>query len=430
MGARIDSLINGQIERGRIAGASVAVVKGTDTIRMRGYGKADLDLDVATPEQGIYEIGSVTKQFTAAALMQLVEQGKVGLDDDITKYLPTYPTQGNQIAVRRLLDHTSGIRGYTEIVEARRFFQIKYPKDSVVALFASKPFDFPTGERLVYNNSGYFLLGLIIENVSGQSYGDYVRKRIFEPLGMGRSSYCSETAVVKGRVHGYSYVSNGLIHAFQSDHSWPYAAGSLCSTAGDLITWLRALHHGDRVISRDAYRQMTSPGKLNDGTQVRYAMGLSVVEEAGRRMISHGGGISGFVSETRYYPGDDLYVVLLINTAGGADASDGARNIAEIVLGPSKEAPGQAFTGDLSPFAGTYRGVGRGLPIQLAVAVEGGRLVARIGPQQNPRPLRYLGGNRFAGPGRDWYTFVRDGDRVTAVQLDQVSVVSRLDRVP
>ncbi len=425
----IDSLALAPIQRGQIAGMSVAVVKGRDTILIKGYGSADLELEVPTPANAVYEIGSVTKQFTTAALLQLVEQSKVSLDDDITKYLPTYPSRGNAISIRRILDHTSGIRSYTEIAEARGAMKNPISKDSLTALFGGKGFDFAPGTNLVYNNSAFFLAGLIIEKVSGHSYADYVQANIFDRLGMSNSKYCSESALMKRKVHGYGFAGSGLVKAFQQDHSWPYAAGSLCSTAGDLITWLRALHTTDQVISRASYQEMITPGTLNDGYRVRYAKGIVAGEEDGRRMISHGGGISGFVSETRYYPDDDLYVVVLINTAGPVGAPDGAKGIAQIVLGPGKALKGQSFAGDLTQLAGKYRGVGRGFPMELTLAVDGGVLKARQGNQGTGRTLTYIGNDTFQGPGSDRYVMIRDGAKVTAVRVDMVSVVSMARRV-
>lgn len=428
MVARIDSLVGVPIAARRIAGASVAVVKGRDTILIRGYGWADLELEVPTPPNAVYEVGSVTKQFTTAAILQLAEQGKLSLDDDLTKYLPDYPTQAHRISIRRLMDHTSGIKGYTEIPEARSLFMLKLSRDSIVGVFSRKPFEFAPGDALVYNNSAYFLLGLIIEKVSGMSYQEYLQKQLLDPVGMTSSSYCSESAITRRKVRGFNAGPQGLVKAYQQDHVWPYSAGSLCSTAGDLIAWLRELHRGGQVVSRSAYRELITPGTLNDGTRLRYAKGLTVVEEDGRVMISHGGGISGFVSETRYYPAEDLSVVVLINTAGGADPSEMARAIARIVIGPGSPPPAAvAYPGDLAELAGRYRGVGRGAPVDLTLVVEGGALKARQGNGPT-RDLRYLGDGLFHGSGRDRYRVIREGGRVVALQLDLVSVVTRLAR--
>ncbi len=426
----IDSLAMAPVSRGQVAGISVAVVKGRDTILIKGYGSADLDLEVPTPANAVYEIGSVTKQFTTAALLQLVELGKLSLDDDITKYLPNYPSRGNAIPIRRILDHTSGIRSYTEIAEARTMFRNPITKDSLVALVAGKGFDFAPGTNLVYNNSAFFLAGMIVEKVSGQPYPDYIQANIFDRLGMTSSKYCSESALMKHKVHGYGFGASGLVKAYQQDHSWPFAAGSLCSTAGDLVTWLKALHTTDRVINRASYQEMITPGTLNDGYRVRYAKGIVAGEEDGRRMISHGGGISGFVSEARYYPDEDLSIVVLINTGGPVGAADCAKGVARIVLGPGKELKGVAFSGDLEQLAGKYRGVGRGAPMELTLAVDGGVLKARqLGQTAAGRTLTYMGNDMFQGPNSDRYLIIREGGRVAAIRVDLISVVSMARRI-
>ena len=185
--AAIDSIVAKALQGGKAAGMSVGVVKGRDTLVLKGYGFADLEFDVPTPDRTVYEIGSVTKQFTASSILLLQERGQLSLDDPITKYLPNYPTQGHAITIRRLLDHTSGIKGYTELPEFRTFMMRHEPRDSLVAIFSNKPFDFDTGDDMIYNNSAYFLVGLIIEKVSGMTYADFVKKNLFEKAGMDDS---------------------------------------------------------------------------------------------------------------------------------------------------------------------------------------------------------------------------------------------------
>lgn len=198
--ARLDSLAGAPVQEGRAAGIAVAVVRGGDTLLLKGYGSVNLELDVATPPDAVYEIGSVTKQFTAAAILQLRDEGRLSLDDDLTKFLPDYPTGGRSIPIRRLLDHTSGIKGITEIPRFRELQNRGWSRDSAIALFAREPFEFEPGEAMIYNNSAYILLGHIIEKASGMTYQRYVEERIFAPLGMAASRYCDNGAVVKRRV--------------------------------------------------------------------------------------------------------------------------------------------------------------------------------------------------------------------------------------
>jgi len=391
--AAIDSIAESRLKDGRAAGMSIGVVRGNDTLVLKGYGYADLEFDIPTPPRAIYEIGSVTKQFTAAAMLQLGDEGKLSLDDDITKYLPDYPTQGHRITVRRLLDHTSGIKGYTELPKFGAMMMRKLPKDSLVALFKDEKFDFAPGEGMVYNNSAYFLAGLIIEKVSGKSYGDYVKAALFDKAGMPDSRYCSESAITKNKAHGYDMGPQGLQHKAFLDHTYPYAAGSLCSTAGDLIAWNRALH-GGKVLSPAAYKELITPGVLNDGTQLRYAKGLSLHSFGGHQAIEHGGGINGYLSSAAWFPDDSAVIVVLVNTAGPVGPDAIAASIAEIVLG-KVEPVIKPFTGDLKPFVGTWAGVGRGRQMAIQIAADSGFLTASMaGGPRNTR-LRYVGDNTW-----------------------------------
>src|SRR6185369_14746703 len=186
------------------------------------------------------------------------------LDDEITKWLPDFDTRGNKVTLRRLLDHTSGIKGITEMPEFGPLSDnSSFPRDSAYALIKRYPFDFKTGEAQVYNNSAFWLLGLVIEKASGMSFEDYVEKNLFQPLGMKRSMYCHSEENIERRAHGYQ-VRNGQIRRAPTNvHTWPFSAGSLCSTAGDLVTWLEALH-GGKVLSPNSYAEMIAPAKLND----------------------------------------------------------------------------------------------------------------------------------------------------------------------
>ena len=388
----LDSLAGAPVQEGRAVGIAVAVVRGSDTLLLRGYGKADVEWNVPLAADAMFEIGSVTKQFTAAAVLQLRDEGKLSLDDDILKYFPGFPAPG-RIPLRRMLDHTSGIRGLTEIAEFRELSIRNLPRDSAIALIARQPFDFPPGEAMIYNNSAFHMLGHVIEKAGGMSYEDYVEKRIFAPLGMKRSMYCDSGEVVERRAHGYGYQTNQVRRAPDNVHIWPYAAGSLCSTAGDLITWLRSLH-GGRVLSPASYAEMVSPAKLNDGTVLRYGMGIGLGNDSrGLRMIAHGGSITGFVSYAAWYPDAGLAVVVLMNSAGPVSPAALAGELAGAVL-PWSRPTARAFTGDPAPFLGRYSGPSRGRVMEaevsrteagLAVSVNGGRA----------QPIQWVEGNTF-----------------------------------
>ena len=393
--ASIDSIVSAPIAAGQIAGASIAVVRGSDTIAIQGFGSANLELGVPTPPRAVYEIGSVTKQFTAAAILQLVEQGKIDLDADVRTYLPDYDTQGRTIPVHRLLDHSSGIKGYTEIPEFDEIMVHELPRDSLVRVFSRQPFDFEPGEEQIYNNSAFFLLGLIIEKVSGEPYERYVKQNLFDRAGMADSHYCSETEIQKNKVAGYDTDSAGLVNKGYLDHTWPYAAGSLCASAIDLVAWNAALH-GGRILGPEAWRSMITPDTLNDGTRLGYGKGIAVFDQIGRRAFHHGGGINGFLSQNLYFPDDSLSVVVLYNSTGPANPGEAAEAIAQAVLGPAPErAPPPA--GDIGPYTGTFTGRGRGRPTELVFSAEGGTLKVRgAEPGDSVVALERVGENVFA----------------------------------
>lgn len=411
--ATLDSLARAHVADSLVAGVAVGVVSRGDTFLLGGYGFADLEWVVPMATDAVFEIGSVTKQFTAAAVLRLAEEGKLDLEADITTYLPDYDTQGRRIPLRRLLDHTSGIKGYTEMPVFGEYMTRRLPRDSLVEKFEAVPLEFEPGTALIYNNSAYFLLGLIVEKVSGEPYEEYVETHLFQPLGMSRSSYCEQNAVVERRAHGYDQGPGGLQRKRYLDHTWPYAAGSLCSTAGDLLRWNEALH-GGRVVSAASYEDMTTPDPLVDGTPVRYAMGLMVFDDNGRRAITHGGGINGFLSDAWHYPDEGLTVVVLQNAASQRAPGQLARSLVEAVIGKGEEPVAGTFTGDLSALVGTYRGPARGQEWTADVSVVDGVLaIRRTGQREAFKPM-YLDGLRWRQGNAFWW-FERGPDGKAAV---------------
>lgn len=422
----IDSIVSAPITAGKVVGASIAVVKGNDTIAVQGFGRANYELNVPTPARATYEIGSVTKQFTAAAIMQLVEQGKLSLDDDVTKYVK-FDTQKHKVSIRQLLNHTSGIKGYTEIPEFGALIARRLPRDTLLRIVEKKPFDFEPGEEEIYNNTAFFLAGLVIEKVSGMTYADYVQKNLFDKAGMKDAHYCSDVKIHMGKVTGYDSDSAGPTIKGPLSHTWPYAAGSLCSSAIDLVAWNEALHQKGTILGPQAYQEFITPGQLNDSTRLGYAKGLAVYPRIGRRAFHHGGGINGFLSENLYFPDDSLSVVVLFNTAGPGSPDEAAEAIAEAVLGKAPDASKQ-FTGSLARYAGTYAGRGRGRPTELQISVRGDTLMAKGGsPGDSARALTFLGDNTFA---RDYthYVFLERNGAVTALRLDAGYGNNRLDK--
>jgi CubicO group peptidase (beta-lactamase class C family) len=412
---KLDSLAGSGVLENRVAGIAAAVVKGNDTLLLKGYGKADVEWNIPMPADAMFEIGSITKQFTAVALLQLRDAGKLSLDDDITKWLPDFDTRGNKLTLRRLLDHTSGIKGLTEMPEFGNLSSnSRFPRDSAYALIKRYPFEFATGEAQIYNNSAFWLLGLVVEKASGGTYEDYVEKKLFEPLGMKRSMYCNSSENVERRAHGYQVQNGAIRRAPTNVHTWPFSAGSLCSTAGDLVTWLKALH-GGKVLSAKSYAEMTTPSKLNDGTPLRYGMGISVGKDIrGLNFIGHGGGIAGFTSEAVWYPDAQAAIVVLLNSNGNLDPGAVAGELAAELLPWTRPTPKQ-FTGDAAPLVGRYKGPSRGreMTVEVTQNPEGVAISVNGAPA---RPVQWVDALTFR-QGNVFLNFRRTGDSGPATEL-------------
>lgn len=423
---RLTAAAEAYVESPIVAGVSVAVVRGDDVLLEGGFGFVDLEWDVGTPPSGdaSYEIGSVTKQFTAAAILLLAEEGKIDLDADFTEYLD-FDTRGRSIPVRRLLDHTSGIESYTDMPVFAELTPFSLPRDTLVRLVEAEPFDFEPGTALIYNNSAFFFLGLIIEEVSGQSYEDFVAERLFAPADMDDSYYCHHELWRDRRAHGYDAVGpDQVIRARYLDHTWPYAAGSLCSTVGDLVRWNEAIH-GGRILRQASYRELITPRPLVDGSPVRYAMGITNQEIGGRRVIAHGGGINGFLSHLAYYPDEELSVVVLQNSTAPPGPASLADQLVEIVLGPTPDPEPVRFDGDPDDFVGAYTGVARGQDLTVHVSEADGGLVFRqqsasMDEPGEPLDMGYRGADTWAdGPMR--LRFVRRGGAVVELRFEATS---------
>jgi D-alanyl-D-alanine carboxypeptidase len=258
--AVVDSVAGEAIGRKVLAGMVVIAVHGRDTLLARGYGSADLENDVRMTVGHVFQLASVTKQFTAAAVLALVQGGRVDLDAPITQYLPSAPVQGRTITLRQLLSHTSGIPDYAESPRIPALKRLDLPPDSLVALIATTPFYFEPGEQMRYSNTGFALLGLLIEQVSGQRYATYVEQRVLRPAGAAQAHFCDPQALVRHLARGYAATPGGLRPAaFISPHL-PYAAGGFCGTAEDLTAWNAALHarRGGRMLAHALYAEMVT----------------------------------------------------------------------------------------------------------------------------------------------------------------------------
>ncbi len=303
-------------------GASVLVVKDGKTIIRKAYGMGNIELNIPLRPDMVFRLGSITKQFTSAAIMKLVEQGKINLDDPMTKYLPDYPVHGYNITIENLLTHTSGIKSYTSLPEVmEQQINEDLTVQELTDTFKNQPMDFAPSTAYLYNNSGYSLLGAIIEKVSGKTYEEYIQEEIFTPLGMTHSYYGSFTKIIPNRVMGYHVTEDGVQNAEYISMRIPYSAGSLLSTVDDLQKWTDALYAG-KVVSNESLQKMTTPYVLSNGKNAGsdkedqgYGYALSVADLKGHRVVGHGGGINGFSTNLQRIEDEDLLVVILTNNA-------------------------------------------------------------------------------------------------------------------
>jgi CubicO group peptidase (beta-lactamase class C family) len=357
---QLDSIAGAGVLEKRAVGIVAAVARRKDALLLKAYGKADVEGDVPMTVDTIIPIGSTAKQLTAAAILQLRDQGKLGVDDQITKWLPDFETRGNNVTLRHLLAHTSGIAELTGMQELRAMKLMRNPnvtRDDVYKVINRQPFQFPTGTLEIYSNTNFWLLGLVVEKASGMTYEDYMEKKIFEPLGMTRSMYCNESENIPRRANGYGMKGGQTIRVPPIVHTATFAAGAICSTAEDMIKWLQALH-GGKVLPPKSYAEMITPARLNDGTPLRYSMGTTVAEDTnGLRYIGHNGGGFGFSSEARWYPEAQLAVVVLTNSEPD-EITKVTESLAAAVLPVPR--PAGPFTGDAAPLVGTYKGLGFG----------------------------------------------------------------------
>jgi D-alanyl-D-alanine carboxypeptidase len=297
-------------------GGAVIVVKDGDVVFRAARGMADMELGIPLEPGHVFRLGSITKQFTAAAIMKLADEGKLSVDDEITRFLPDYPTQGHTITIEHLLTHTSGIFSYTNIPGYMAGPEIRadLTTEELIEVFDDLPMQFAPGTRWEYSNSAYVLLGAIIEKVSGQSYAEYVREHLFKPLGMDRSHYGGHQ-IIPGRVQGYGEGPDGIVNAPYLSMTQPHAAGSLLSTVDDLARWNAGLFGGD-VISAESLERMTTDFTLTDGEGTGYGYGLAIGTFRGEPSISHGGGIHGFATYGMWLPDSGVYVAVLSNNPG------------------------------------------------------------------------------------------------------------------
>ena len=298
-------------------GVAVLVARGDEILFRGARGMAQMELGVPLRAEHVFRIGSNTKQFAAATVLKLVQQGKLSLNDPLSKFVPAYPNGGN-ITVHQLLNHTSGIKNYTEI-EGYMDAGVRTDVDTekLIAVFKDQPSDFPPGTDFKYDNSGYVLVGAIIEKVTGKPWYEAINEIVLAPLSLKHTGYGGDLPLIPGRAAGYSVDEQGhTTNAVYLSMTQPGAGGGMVSTVDDLFHWMRALHTG-KVLDADSYHRMITPVPTPSGKPTDYGYGMSTRTLRGEKALEHGGGIPGFASDTIYFPESAVSVVVLANTDSG-----------------------------------------------------------------------------------------------------------------
>jgi CubicO group peptidase (beta-lactamase class C family) len=329
--AAVDAVVEKAMQTRQFPAASIAVVKDGTVVLARGYGLSDVEKSIKATEQTVYQLASVTKPFTAMAILMLVEDGKLSLDGQITEILPGLPAAWAPVTVRHLLSHTSGIKSYTDVFGEKKVAESQvFTAEQILALVKDAPLTFTPGEKFAYCNTGYYLLGMIVEKASGKPYGTFVADRIFKPLGMTSTSLDDYADARPVRARGYSFDNGQTRPATHTHPSQPVAAGALVSTVVDLAKWDAALT-SRKLLKPASYDLMWTAMRFSSGTASHYALGWEVQPYRTRPRQSHGGGITGFSTFLARFPDDKVTVIALVNQSGGAGQAL-ANGVAEIYV--------------------------------------------------------------------------------------------------
>lgn len=325
----IDKVILNEFKDKNGPGGVFMVAKNGKIVYERAFGKANLELDVNLTTESVFQLGSMTKQFTAIAILMLEEQGKLDVKQTVSKYIPDYPS-GDSITLHHLLTHTSGIKDFTKMKTLRDIAQKEMTPKMLVDFFKNESVDFKPGEKFDYNNSGYVLLGYILEIVSGETYEDFIQKHIFDKVGMKNSRYATDRQIINKRAYGYQKKESGYVNKTIINFSVPFASGALMSSLSDMLKWQNALNQNILLKSENSQKAF-SKYKLISGEEFTYGYGWHIKDLKGKQSREHGGSIFGFKTMGVYIPSEDIYVLGLSNCDCNSPTQL-VRDIAELAL--------------------------------------------------------------------------------------------------
>jgi CubicO group peptidase (beta-lactamase class C family) len=325
----VDAFVLERMRKEKIPGLSLAIVRDGKVAKARGYGLANVEHQVPATETTVYQWASITKTFTGAAIQMMAVEGKLNVDDRLAQYYEKSPAAWQSVTLRHLLTHTSGIKSYTSLPGFHRNLRKDYNGEELISLVRDLPLEFSPGEKHSYSNTGYYLLGYVIEKVSAHSYGTFLEKRIFHPLGMETAMFNDQFKIVPNRATGYQVVDGELRTAEFVSPTQPFAAGALIGTVLDLAKWDAALY-GEKLLPEAAREELWTAVKLKNGDTFPYGFGWYSGTHRERPYVAHGGGIPGFSSYIARFTKDKCTIIILMNA--DADAQKMANNIAGIEL--------------------------------------------------------------------------------------------------
>lgn len=382
----IDSLVLEHIKPNE-PGVAILIAKKGKIVYEKAFGSANLELNVPLRPDMIFRIGSITKQFTAVAILQLMEQGKISLQDSIQKYIKDFPSKGSTITIENLLTHSSGITDYSNLETVNPYIEREdFTPEKIIKYFKDLPLEFKPGTKYKYSNSGYVLLAYIIEKVTSSDYRKYMEEHIIKQAGLNNTLYANEKTIVPKRVQGYTRDKGFYENCEYQTISVGYGCGDLMSTTGDLFEWNQALL-AYQLVKKESLEKAFSPFKLSNGTYSNYGYGWFIDNLDGEKCIHHEGQVSGFIAEEKYFPKQDVYVSILTNVKSGEDKTDFSmkrfrlfEKISLLSLGKRIEKEINLNQDVLDSFVGTYEDVFpyKGKNLLITIYKESGSLYADL----------------------------------------------------
>jgi CubicO group peptidase (beta-lactamase class C family) len=414
---QLDELLSTQFKTSG-PGCEILVAKKGEIVYKKAFGNANIELNVPMKPEMVFKIGSITKQFTAVAILQLAEQGKISLEDSLQKYIKDFPAKGHTITIENLLTHTSGISDYMRLDHGDKYAERKdYEPQQVIDKFKTLPLEFEPGTKFSYSNSGYYLLGYIIEKISGKSFKTYLQENILTPLSLDHTYFDSSNIIIPNRVNGYRKEGSDHRNADYWSMTIAYSAGELISNVEDLFKWHNGLY-SYKILKKETLEKAFTPFKLRDGTVTEYGYGWILKNVSGIKSIEHGGAITGFLSNEIYFPAEDIFVAALFNCEC-SPKDELSINIASLALKKPLQNEVKVDADLLDQYVGTYT-LSTNTKRIIIIAKENDRLLAKISEQETI-PLIFQSNTKFQFKnilGADC-EFIKENGRVTKFNVTQ-----------